>query len=851
MANGITKRTLHKPFFLCYKLIVVKAKKASRTVLKGKNINYPKNIFFKKSLFYLVIFLVNTGRIFLWPLKSLFFLPKKTAGFLGRFNGIKNFFRNFIVECIKSLKIKPKTHPRIFLKTLKFLTNKAKTSLYFVVYLFKKIVKLFSLFFLNCKKTFDLFVNFFSHRDKPQKTTRLKNRGVIYASPFYFWQKIKFLLTGVVLTVVLLVFPLTMFYWLSELPNPKLLSSRDIPLTTKIYDRNGVLLYQIYNTQNRSYISLKSLPDHLIKATIAIEDKKFYRHKGIDVFGIVRAAVVNVSTPNHGGRPLQGGSSITQQLIKNALLNPEPTISRKVKEIVLAIWAEMIYSKDQILEMYFNQVPYGGTAWGVEAAAETYFKKKASDLSLSESALLAGLPAAPSLYSPFGARPELAKERQVEVLRRMVEDGYLTKENADMVKIDQLKYASPEIEIKAPHFVMYVKDLLVKKYGIRMVEQGGLNVVTSLDLNIQHLSEKIVFQEVEKLKNLLVGNGAALVVQPQTGEVLAMVGSKNYFDLNNDGNVNVVTALRQPGSSIKPVMYAAALQKGYTPATIIDDSAVAFQVSGQPAYIPVNYDGKFHGKVTLRSALANSYNIPAVKVLNSIGLDVFIDLGKKMGITTWSDKSRFGLSLTLGGGEVTMLDLATAYGVFAAGGRKHDPVSLLKVTDYKGNILEKYEVDEGERVLPQYVAKQISSILSDNAARLNAFGPNSALEIKDKTVSVKTGTTNEKRDNWTIGYTPSYLVVVWVGNNDNSPMHPYLSSGITGAAPIWHNIMVGLLTSQKDEKTPESNELISVKVCAWNGLLPCDGCPIITEYFLRGTEPKNHCRISPTPTITP
>ena len=651
---------------------------------------------------------------------------------------------------------------------------------------------------------------------------------------------------------MLIVWPLIFYFWLKELPNPRTLSTRDIAATTKIYDRNGTLLYQIYKQENRTLVKLSDIPEFLKEATISIEDKDFYRHHGINWKGIIRAALVNLTTKKLNGRPLQGGSSITQQLIKSALLTSDPTITRKMKEIALAIWSERIYTKDQILEMYFNQVPYGGTSWGVEAAAETYFHKKVSELDLAQSSLLAGLPAAPTLYSPFGAHPELARQRQTEVLRRMTEDGYITSEQAQKAQKEQLVFAPQTTEIKAPHFVMYIKELLAKKYGERIVEQGGLSVMTSLDLNIQDMAQKEVASQVDGLQNLQVGNGAALVTNPQTGEILAMVGSKNYFDLQDDGNVNVTLALRQPGSSIKPVMYAAALEHGFTPATIIDDSPVVYQSAGQPPYAPVNYDGKFHGKVTLRTALASSLNVPAVKVLNAIGVHTMIEMGKNMGITTWDDESRFGLSLTLGGGEVTMLDMVKAYGVLATGGKRVDLKPILKVTDYRGRVLEEANKNDAVQVLAPEIPYILSNILADNNARAMAFGFNSGLNIPGKTVSVKTGTTNDKRDNWTLGYTPAYLVAVWVGNNDNSPMNPYLTSGITGAAPIWHSIMANLIKDKTTEAIAKTNDVIAIPVCAWNGMLPCEGCPTITEYFVSGTEPKTHCeKITPTPTPTP
>ncbi|MCL5676211.1 MAG: penicillin-binding transpeptidase domain-containing protein, partial [Patescibacteria group bacterium] len=381
---------------------------------------------------------------------------------------------------------------------------------------------------------------------------------------------------------------------------------------------------------------------------------------------------------------------------------------------------------------------------------------------------------------------------------------------------------------------------------------GGLNVITSLDLNVQDTAQDIVTSQIEQLQNLQITNGAALVTNPITGEILAMVGSRDYFDTSHDGNVNVTLSLRQPGSSIKPIMYAAALQHGFTPATIIDDGPVSFNIPGQPPYQPVNYDGKWHGRVTLKTALANSLNIPAVKVLNAIGVNTMLDMAKKMGISTWKDPSQYGLSLTLGGGDVTMLDMAKAYGVLANSGNRVDLKPILKVTNYRGDVLEDDSQNEETPVLPPEIAYILSGILADNNARAMEFGLNSALNIPGKIVSVKTGTTDNKRDNWTIGYTPFYLVAVWVGNNDNSPMNQYLASGITGAAPIWHEIMAGLLKDKETPAIPATDNMVAVPVCALNGMLPCEGCPTIIDYFIKGTQPTAHCeKITATPTPTP
>ena len=640
--------------------------------------------------------------------------------------------------------------------------------------------------------------------------------------------KIKFfLLGGVVVALGVAIFQL--YFFVKALPNPVTLTTQDIPTTSKIYDRKGRLLYEIYAEKNRTPIALSDIPLHVKNATIATEDQEFYFHSGFSARGIIRAVYNNLTTDS-----LEGGSTITQQLIRNAFLTPEKTFIRKLKEVILSIWTEQLYSKDQILEMYLNQVPYGGTAWGIEAASQTYFGKSVRDLTLSEAALLSGLPASPSLYSPFGARPEYAKQRQVEVLKRMRENGFISLQDMEKATNESFNYRNPRTAITAPHFVMYVKSWLEKYYGTRLVEQGGLRITTSLDLDIQEQAQKTVSKNLELLRQLYVSNGAVLVTNPKTGEILAMVGSKDYFDLENDGNVNVTMSLRQPGSSIKVVNYAKALDLEYTPATILDDSPVTYNIPGQLSYTPVNYDGKYHGKVTLRTALASSYNIPAVKVLATIGIKRMIDLGRIMGITSWTDENRFGLSLTLGGGEVTMWDMAKVYGTLANSGKRTELKPVLKITDYNNQPLPLPPQFDSIQAVPEGVAFILSSILSDNSARTPAFGPNSALVIPGKTVAVKTGTSDNKRDNWTIGYTPDYLVAVWVGNNDNSPMHPTLTSGITGAAPIWQEIMINILKDREDKPFLPPNDIISV---------PCYGR---IEYFIAGTEPKGGCpRILP------
>ncbi|OGH39119.1 MAG: hypothetical protein A3B44_01700 [Candidatus Levybacteria bacterium RIFCSPLOWO2_01_FULL_38_21] len=641
---------------------------------------------------------------------------------------------------------------------------------------------------------------------------------------------------AILLIPLLILFIIFYIYILRDLPSPTRLASTNVPQSTQIFDRNGNLLFTIYAQKNQTFIPLSSIPKYMQEATIAIEDKDFYQHGPIDVRGIARS-VISITLRHQ----IQGGSTITQQLVKNSLLTPERTILRKVKEILLAFATESLYSKSQILEMYLNQTPYGGTAWGVEAASQTYFGKHAKDLTLSESALLAALPEAPTTYSPFGSHPELAKKRQEEVLRKMYQEKYITKKGLDKTLEEQLHYRNLSNAIKAPHFVLYVKDLLIKKYGEKAVEQGGLKVTTSLDLSIQGMAQASVSAEIANLKYSRVTNGAALVTNPATGEILAMVGSHDYFDMANDGNVNVTIALRQPGSSIKPINYAVGLLNGYTAATPFIDRRVCFPNPGHPPYCPVNYDGKFHGVLQVRQALANSINIPAVKMLKLNGVPKMIATASAMGITTFNDPSRYGLSLTLGGGEVTMVDMATAFGVFANGGYKIPLHPILKVTDSKGKVLEEYKPPPspifGKKILPEGVAFIISDILSDNQARAMEFGTNSPLRIGNLPVAVKTGTTNDFRDNWTIGYAPSYVVVVWVGNNDNTPMSG-LVSGITGAAPIWHDIMENLLKGKPAQPFQRPLSIIQKAVCSDTGSVPGkdNACKTRFEYFIRGTE---------------
>ena len=634
------------------------------------------------------------------------------------------------------------------------------------------------------------------------------------------------------------------------IPLPTNLSSEQYPVSTKLFDRNGKLIYEIYTEKRRTPIDLENIPEHVKLATISIEDKDFYKHYGFSPIGITRAAVNIVFK-----QKLQGGSTLTQQLVKNALLTPQRTIKRKIREFVLSMIVEAIYSKDQILEMYFNQIPYGSTAYGIEAATELYFSKTVNELSLAEGALLAGITQAPTRYSPFGAHPELAKGRQETVLRRMVEDGHITSEEADKAAEEEIVYAEPEKQ-QATHFALWVKEQLAEKYGDAVVEQGGLRVTTTLDLDLQEFAESTVATEVAKLAQYDVGNGASLVTRPKSGEILAMVGSKNYFAEDEDGKVNIIFANRQPGSSIKPLNYALALRdEKITPSTVLADIPTCFVVAGQPLYCPRNYDGQFHGAVQTRFALGSSFNLPAVKVLALNGIDNFVEFATNMGITTFTDPDNYGLSLTLGGGEVKPYDMAVAFGVFANQGIKQPLISILKVEDWHGKVLEEVNIDEieGDRVLDPDVSFLISHILHDNNARIPAFGESSFLNVGGHPeVSVKTGTTNDRRDNWTIGYTAHILVTTWVGNNDNTPMSGAVS-GVSGASPIWNKIMREALSKAEDGFYNEEEQghawplqpsgVVGATVCSTTGVLPSGpegdlGCPPRFEYFLAGNIPE-------------
>lgn len=649
-----------------------------------------------------------------------------------------------------------------------------------------------------------------------------------------------------VLIVLGFLFVLGLFAWYSkDLPRPDKVRQFN-GLSTIIYSRDGEPLYDIYGEQNLVPLKLSEAPEYLKQATIAIEDQDFYKHSGFSIAGMLRGALRSIFL----GR-VQGGSTLTQQLVKNVLLTTERSLPRKVKELILSIQIERKYTKDEILEMYLNNIPYGGTAWGSKTAAQTYFDKDVSELSLVESAILAGLPQSPTRYSPFGANPTAYIDRTKNVLRRMREDKYITKdeEQKALSQLDKVVFSGKGDQITAAHFVMYVRKLLIDQYGESKVEQGGLRITTTLDLDLQKKAEKIVLNEVDKVASLNVTNGSAVVIDPSTGEILAMVGSKRYGnsdidDQNFEGNFNVaVQGLRQPGSAIKPFTYATALSKGYTADAVLVDALTEFP-GGQdnPEYIPQNYDGKYRGPLQLRYALANSINTIAVKTLALVGVDDMMTTAYKMGFTTLeptrANINRFGLSITLGGGEVRLLDMTSAFGVFSSYGVRYEPISILKIEDSNGKTLFEHKESKGKEVLSSEVAYIISDILSDNDARSLVFGPNSYLNIPGKKVAVKTGTTNDLRDNWTIGYTKDIVAGVWVGNNDNSPMKS-VASGVTGAAPIWSGIIREALKSREDGFGEMPANIVQLQIDKFGGGLPINNQPTRLEYFIKGTEPSN------------
>ncbi|MEY4723833.1 MAG: hypothetical protein RLZZ324_1346 [Candidatus Parcubacteria bacterium] len=622
---------------------------------------------------------------------------------------------------------------------------------------------------------------------RPERTERPKLRLPGKRSGGGFKKYIGTILLGCFLAGTVSVIGL--FAWaVKDFPDPNKLNERQVAQTTTIYDRTGkVALYQIHGDQKRTIVEMNQIADYVKQATISAEDRNFYTHSGIDFKGMLRGAFKSVAS---GGSSLQSGSTITQQFIKKAVLSDDQTVTRKIKEIILAIELERRYTKDEILKLYLNEIPYGNLSFGIEAASQSYLGKAAKDLTLPEAALLASIPNAPTRYSPYGNHTDQLLARQHYVIEGMVTQGYITRAQADEAeKVDVLKEVKPKREaILAPHFVFYIKDLLAEQFGDQAVEQGGLKVITTLDAAKQVLAEKAINDNIGTIKKFNANNAAMAAIDPKTGDVLTMVGSADYFNNDINGQFNAILGSLQPGSSIKPIVYAAAFEKGYTEKTVVEDLKTEFG-TGSQSYSPTNYDGKDHGFVTLKEALAGSLNVPAVKVLYLTGLDAFQDFAKRLGYTTFNDKSRFGLSLVLGGAEVKPIEHIAAYGAFAQEGVIHQTRALLKVTDATGKVLfDAGDAGPGKKVYDPEVARQIIDIISDNSARAYIFGEHNFLTLADRPVAAKTGTTNDFKDAWTVGFTPSLVTGVWVGNSNGS----FMKKGADGsqvAAPIWNQFM--------------------------------------------------------------
>lgn len=602
------------------------------------------------------------------------------------------------------------------------------------------------------------------------------------------WKKLGFTaLVGVGLAAALFV------WYAKDLPSPDKINARMTAQSTQIFDRNGKLLYEIHGDQNRILADWNEIPAAVKNATLAVEDKNFYTHGGFSITGIARA-FWGIITGNHS---LGGGSTITQQYVKNTLLTNEYSFTRKIKEIILATEIEQKYKKDDILKMYLNEIPYGSNAYGIKVAAKTYFNKDLKDLTVEEAATLAAMPQAPTYFSPYGTHKQELLDRKNMILDLMAEQKYITKEERDAAKSKELVFSNnPYGSITAPHFVMYVREQLVAKYGEQTVNEGGLKVYTTLDLEKQKYAEEAVATNVDKNKARYGASNAGLVaMDPKTGQILAMVGSRDFFDVNIDGNVNVTLSSLQPGSSFKPFAYATLFKKdNWGPGSIIYDLKTDFG----GGYIPQNYSGGFWGPVTVRTALQNSLNIPAVKTLYMAGMTETIATAHAMGITTLNDPSQYGLSLVLGAGEVKLLDMTNAYGVFANQGVKQDPTWMLRVEDSKGKVIDEYRDTTGKRVLDPQVSYLINNVLSDDASRAQTFGAGSALTLPGRPVAAKTGTTNSYKDAWTLGYTPSLVAGVWSGNNDATPMTS--GGGAFAAAPIWHDFMAKALAGTTVEQ---------------------------------------------------
>lgn len=613
------------------------------------------------------------------------------------------------------------------------------------------------------------------------------------------------------------------FAWFAkDLPTPAKIANRRAVDSTKLYDRTGQTLLYETGDQKRTVVENDQISQYLKDSTIATEDANFYKHHGFDTKAIFRAIFAKMTGKTSR---VSGTSTITQQYVKNALLTSDRSMTRKFKELILAIELEFMFNKDQLLTMYLNEIPYGNSAAGAEAASKMYFGKTAKDLTLSEAATLTAIPQSPTYYSPYGTHTKELAARKNYVLDRMVETGKASKEDAEKAKTEDTLALGTTLKprrdtILAPHFAMYALEQIANQYGEEKVQKEGLKIITTLDYDKQKIAEQAITDGASKFTKYGASNAAMVAVDPKTGQILSMVGSKDYFDTKIDGNVNVTDSLRQPGSSFKPFSYATAFKKKeYSPSKIIFDMKTDFG----GGYIPQNYNGKTNGPVTMRQALSNSLNIPAVKVMSLAGMDNVIRTATDMGITSLNQRDRYGLSLALGAGEVRPVEMASAFGVFATGGVKHDLISVMKITDSNGKTIYDYETanKNESKVLDPQIAYEISSILSDNNARSLVFGTRSALYFPDRTVSAKTGTTTDFKDAWTVGYTPSIAVAVWVGNSNATKM----SSGADGsivAAPMFHQFIVKALANTPNEEFVRPEGIAEVEVEKWSNKLPGD-----------------------------
>ncbi len=677
-----------------------------------------------------------------------------------------------------------------------------------------------------------------------------------------------------ILLLLLAALALGLYLWaFRDLPSPEDLNAFTTAPSSKIYDRNGRLLFEMPPPYTGSHtpVPLDEIPEALIQATIALEDEDFYTNPGFDLRGIMRAVWYDLNL-DEDARPM-GGSTLTQQLVRNLMLSPgeryEQTLRRKVREAFLAVRVTARYSKDEILAFYLNETYYGNLAYGVEAAAQAYYGKHVRDLDLAECAMLAVLPQAPALWNPL-EHFEDAAFRQSIVLDRMVAEGYVAADAADLARSEKLDFAAAPLPIRAPHFVMYVRGLLEQEIGLERLQAGGLEIHTTLDLDLNEAARDMMRYRLDQLAvcdhdelcppgGYNVRNAAVVALDPSTGEVLAMVGSPDYFSARIDGAVNGTTALRQPGSSIKPITYAAAFADAWTssrsrmssgsrmtPATVMMDVRTSFVTREGTPYVPLNYDLTFRGPVRLREALASSYNVVAVKVLDAVGIEAMTSMARQMGITTFDDPDRIGLAVALGGGEVRLLELAAAYAALANGGYAVAPQVVRSVTDADGHVIWQRPCDSPaaclqDRVLDARVAYQLTDILSDDQARIPTFGEDSVLNLT-RPAAVKTGTTTDFRDNWTVGYTPDLVVGVWVGNADSEPMKGV--TGVTGAAPLWRDVMEAAHKGLPVHAFVRPDGLVAVEVCALSGELPNPDCPhTVTELFLEGTEPTTTCEM--------